>query len=137
MPLAVIPSSTWLGDSIISYGSYFSPSSIFIGFFNHRFKNLYFCIITGCSGLMEPDTLIRDNNCQLLRSIRRLQKQTGFATLAFQEPEAMHSIRKFSESTKLASLALSQSKFMKSTQLLAESSKLGSLAFRESEAMKL
>jgi len=71
-----------------------------------------------------------------LESIQKLQKQTGFEVLAFQESETMRSIRKFSESTKLASLALSQSEFMKSAQVLAESSKLASLAFRESEAMK-
>ena len=71
-----------------------------------------------------------------LESIQKLQKQTRFATLAFQESEAMRSIRKLNESTKWASLALNQSEFMKSAQMVAESSKLASLAFRESEAMK-
>ena len=71
-----------------------------------------------------------------LKSIQRLQKQTSFASLAFQESEAMRSIRKFSEATKLASFALSQSEFMKSAQMIAESSKLASLAFQESGAMK-
>jgi len=71
-----------------------------------------------------------------LEPVRRFQKQTQIAALAFQESDAMRSIRQMQESTKLASLAFNESELMRSARILSESTKLASLAFHESEAMK-
>jgi hypothetical protein len=82
------------------------------------------------------DELQRLINSPFWDSIQRLQKQTNYAAMAFQESESMRAFKEISDSTRLASLALSQSEFMKSARLATESSRLASLAFQESEALQ-
>lgn len=71
-----------------------------------------------------------------LESIRMLQFQAEFSTLASQKSETERSIQMFDETTKLASLALGQSTLLSSAQAIAESTKFEFPVFPDSEALE-